>query len=67
MRLSDEDKRSILEESQDVRFQKDLKLLSLRSRNLTTKEYLDFLKSVSKIFAHPMSTPSPVHYHTVIF
>lgn len=43
MHLSNEEKLSILEESRDKDFQKDLKLLLSQSKNMSLQEYLDFL------------------------
>ena len=67
MRLSDEDKRSILEESSDARFQEELKLLSAKIRRLTVEEYLDFLGTVSRFAPHPVRRQDLIVYHKVIF
>lgn len=66
MHLSDEDKRSILEESRDIAFQKDLKSISGNAKKMSLLEYLDFLTTVSKI-GQPVRHPDPTRYHTVIF
>ena len=67
MHLSDEEKLSILEESRDLQFQRDVKLLSSESRKLSLEEYLDFLNAVSKMTPHPARPHEFVQYHTVIF
>lgn len=67
MKLSSEEKESILEENQNLSLQMDLKDMEKELPKLTFRQYLDFLNFVSKSNPEKERMRQFPHFHKVIF
>ena len=66
MKLSNEEKESILEESRDPKRREDLQRKS-KPRKMSLSEYMDFLSLFSELNRGKASFSPSVPYHKVVF